>query len=131
MTAIAYNPLNSGTFTDKMLDANFTVIANYTQNLESFLVEMAKTVEGLKASQLQLAKKLPKKRRVLPIVVSAGVGVYVYKRLKKSGLSVKFNAETGSFKVDNVREAAEKAYAETKLRKDVRQTEDTEDPDAS
>src|SRR4051812_30718259 len=108
MTAISYNSIGAGQFTDKLLDTNFMVISEYTKQVEDFLYQMAQTVEGLSRNQLELAKKMPKKRRVLPILVGAGVGIYVYKRLKKSGLSVEFDAQTGSLRAQKPAETTPK-----------------------
>jgi hypothetical protein len=109
--AIAYSPLNSGEFTTKMLDANFGAIAQYTQQTEDLLLSMAKAIDELAGAHELIAKKvakLPKKRRVLPFVVGAGVGIYVYKRLKKSGLSVEFDAQTGSLRAQKPAETTPK-----------------------
>jgi hypothetical protein len=78
--SIMYQPLSDGTFTDKILDANFTVISNYTKDVDKLLTEMGKRIESLTTNQMELARKMPRKSKMLPFVVGVGVGIYVYKR---------------------------------------------------
>jgi hypothetical protein len=111
MTAIAYNPLGSGQFTDKILDANFTIISEYTKQLEPLLVTLSKQVLHHEAELAKLSK-MRKPHRVLPFVVGAGVGIYVYKRLKKSGLNVEFDAQTGSLHAQKPAETTPKETGE-------------------
>lgn len=107
-TAIGYSSLGAGVFTDKMLDDNFMVIAEYTQKLEPLIATLSRQV--LRHDEA-LAKLTRKKGRMLPILVGAGIGIYVYKRSKSFAKKIDIVFE-------NANKPADKEYAET-VPKDV------------
>jgi hypothetical protein len=83
-------------YTDKILDENFRMIregfdwtAQGFRAMEKNFAHLEGHIGELARAQAKLAEKT-KTRKVLPFVVGAVVGVYVYKKLKKNGMEIEF-----------------------------------------
>lgn len=85
MNHVHYTPIDGGTFTTEMLDANFKAISAWSADAAAHINTIESTVNDLVYTVANLSKQVARQNKasVLPYIVGAGIGIYFYRNRQK------------------------------------------------